>query len=86
MTLNVYLFSLLAAVSVRYLYVNHYLFLLHRELDVSEPPLYSSEGIHAIAGLEIINKSALYGLLARILDGSRLFEFKARSVKQGKSN
>ncbi len=47
-----------------------------RELDISEPPLYTSEGIRDIAGLEAVDRTALYALLARILDGSRFFEFK----------
>ena len=47
-----------------------------RELDSCEPPLYTSEGIRDIAGLEAVDRTALYALLARILDGSRFFEFK----------
>ncbi len=53
-----------------------HLLLFPRELDSSEPPLYTSEGIQDIAGLEAIDRTALYALLARILDGSRFFEFK----------
>jgi hypothetical protein len=49
---------------------------LPRELDISEPPLYTSDGIRDIAGLEAVDRTALCALLARILDGSRFFEFK----------
>ena len=52
---------------------------MSRELDIAaEPSLYSGAELQTISGLETINKGALYATLARILDGSRFFEFKVR--------
>ena len=44
---------------------------------VDDPPLYSSEGLEVLAGMENIDKSGMIALLARITDASRFFEFKA---------
>ena len=43
-----------------------------------DPPNISDQGLDVIAGLEVIDKTALMGLLARITDASRFFEFKSQ--------
>merc|ERR1719400_2708474 len=43
-----------------------------------DPPAYSELGLEVIAGLEVIDKTAVMGILARITDASRFFEFKSR--------
>ena len=42
-----------------------------------DPPAYSQLGLEVIAGLEVIDKTAVMGILARITDASRFFEFKS---------
>ena len=43
-----------------------------------DPPAYSQLGLEVIAGLEVIDKTAVMGILSRITDASRFFEFKSR--------
>jgi len=40
------------------------------------PPLYSSEGLEVVAGMEEIDLEGIMAILARLTDGSRFFEFK----------
>lgn len=47
-------------------------------LDLSHPPLYPAEDLNQLAGQHNIDKSGVYALLARLLDGSRLLEFKEK--------
>jgi len=41
------------------------------------PPLYSANGLEALAGQEKLTKTDILSILARITDGSRFLEFKA---------
>jgi len=43
-----------------------------------DPPLYSSEGLSVLAGQDTIDMAGVLGLLARITDASRFFQFKER--------
>jgi len=48
-------------------------------LDFSDPPLYSeAEALDQLAGQPNLDKGAIYALLARLVDGSRMLEFKER--------
>ena len=42
-----------------------------------DPPSIVDEGLDVIAGLDVIDKTAVMGILARITDASRFFEFKS---------
>jgi len=42
-----------------------------------DPPLYSSEGLEVLSGMETINKAGVMALLSRITDASKFFEFKS---------
>jgi len=44
---------------------------------VDDPPLYSSEGLEILGGLDVIDKAGILGLISRITDASRFFEFKS---------
>jgi len=42
-----------------------------------DPPLYSSEGLEVLSGMETINKAGVMALLSSITDASKFFEFKS---------
>ena len=46
-------------------------------MDFSDPPLYAeAEALDQLAGQPSLDKGAIYALLARLVDGSRMLEFK----------
>ena len=45
-------------------------------LEDGTPPLYSGADLDQLAGQATLNKDDIYALLGRIIDGSRLLEFK----------
>ena len=42
-----------------------------------DAPLYSEEGLDIVAGSPMIDKAGVMGILSRITDASRFFEFKS---------
>ena len=45
-------------------------------LTSEDAPLYSEEGLDIVAGSPVIDKDGVMGILSRITDASRFFEFK----------
>jgi len=47
------------------------------EIDIaSDPPLFSSQDLVQLSGMAELDKTAIYSIIARIVDGSRFLEFK----------